>query len=299
MTAVLLGGGGVLGSGLREHLDRRSGGCCVRLRPPWGDPTAVATTLREQLPAAVDGEAPLLVWAAGAGRVGASREAMELENRAVGALCDAVRALPAEARLGLTLLFASSAGALFGGHGDAEVDEDSEPTPVTAYGSAKLAQEQALRRLAEEAGCRVLACRFSNLYGLAEGRLPARGFVPAAVRATRLRQPMTVFVSPDTRRDLLFHTDAAGAALRLTETAPAGFSTALVRDGATRTVSEILAVIGDVSRRRVPVTYAVRPETRVQPRVLRFARAAPGADPVRRTPMAAAVHRMLRAPMAP
>lgn len=295
MTAVLIGGRGLLGSGFGEHLDRRPDGC-VRLSPAWEDPASLAGTLRADLRAC---DPALLVWAAGVGHVAAGGAAMEAETLAVDALCDAVRALPADTRLGLTLVFASSAGALFGGHGASEVDDDSEPAPITAYGHAKLAQEQALRRLAEEAGCRVLACRFSNLYGLAGGRLPARGLVPAAVRATRLRQPMTVFVSPDTRRDLLFHTDAAGAALRLAATAPAGFSTALVRDGATRTVSAILSLIGHVARRRVPITYAVRPETRVQPRVLRFARAVPGLDPVRRTPMEAAIHRMLRAPVDP
>ncbi len=295
MTTLLVGGRGVLGSGFAEHLDRRPEGC-VRLSPDWADPPSVAGTLEAGLRGC---EPALLVWAAGVGHVGADAEAMDAETHAVGALCDAVRALPADCRLGLTLVFASSAGALFGGHGASEVDDDTEPAPITAYGRAKLAQEQALRRLAEDAGCRVLACRFSNLYGLAGGRLPARGLVPVAVRATRLRQPMTVYVSPDTRRDLLFGADAAGAALRLAERAPAGFSTALVRDGATRTVSEILSVVGHVSRRRVPVTYAGRPEPRVPPGVLRFARAAPGADPVRRTPMAAAVHRMLRAPVAP
>jgi UDP-glucose 4-epimerase len=293
MTAVLLGGRGILGSGFRAHLPD-----ALRLAPRWADPDAVAAELHEALPACIPADEPsLVVWAAGVGAIGAAREAMEAETRAIGALCDALRRLPGDQRQGLTVVFASSAGALFGGHGTGEVGEDTAPAPITAYGHEKLAQEDLLRRLAADAGCRVVACRYSNLYGLADGRLPNRGLVPVAVRATRLRQPMTVYVSPDTRRDLVYNADAAAAALRLARDAPPGFTAALVRDGTTRTVSEILSLIGQVSRRRVPVTYADRPETRLQPRVLRFTRPPRGPDAVRRTPMATAIHRMMRAPM--
>ncbi len=298
MTTILLGGRGILGSAFAEHLENR-GQPCLRLTPPWNDPPAVAAALRHDLGRCVTASGPtLIVWAAGAGHIGASPAAMRAETQAVDALCEAVRALPEPARRGLSVLFASSAGALFGGHGSEEVTERSLPAPITAYGHAKLRQEQALRRVAEEGGCRVVACRYTNLYGLAAGLLPDRGLVAVAVRATRLRQPMTIYVSPDTRRDLVYSRDAAAVSLRALAGAPAGFSVALVRHGATRTVSEILSVIGHVSGRRVPVRYADRPETRLQPRVLRFARPAGGPDSVRRTQLATAVHRMLRAPMA-
>ena len=143
-----------------------------------------------------------------------------------------------------------------------------------------------------------MICRYSNLYGLAGGRLTARGLVSTAVRATRLRQPMVVYVSPDTRRDLVYNADAAAESLNLLAAATPGVTTALVRDGETRTVSEILALVGRVSGRRVPATYAERPETRLQPKVLRFRRPVRDALSVRRTPMEVAVHLMLRAPMA-
>jgi nucleoside-diphosphate-sugar epimerase len=110
---------------------------------------------------------------------------------------------------------------------------------------------------------------------------------------------MVVYVSPDSRRDLVYNADAAAESLRLLETATAGVSTALVCDGETRTVSEILAVVGRVSRRRVPATYAERPETRLQPKVLRFRRRTGDPHNFRRTPIEVAVHLMLRAPMAP
>jgi hypothetical protein len=104
-----------------------------------------------------------------------------------------------------------------------------------------------------------------------------------------------VYVSPDTRRDLVYNVDAAAESLRIAASASHGVTTALVAAGETRTVSEILALIGRVSGRRVPATYAERAETRVQPRVLRFRTAARRSSA--RMPMEAALHLMLRAPM--
>jgi nucleoside-diphosphate-sugar epimerase len=142
----------------------------------------------------------------------------------------------------------------------------------------------------------VLVCRYSNLFGLADGRVTTRGLLSTAVRAARLRQPMVVYVSPDTRRDHVYNHDAAVTSLRALASAPVGVTTRFVCDGETRAVSEILALVGRVSRRRVPATFAERPDTRLQPRVLRFRRPA---DSGARTPMEVAIHRMLRAPLEP
>ena len=297
MSVVLLGGGGIVGSGFRSLLQRR-GQQVHRLTPRWDDPAGLADELAAAVPAALAGPAPAtVVWAAGVGHVGATPEQMRAETAGLAGLCAAVSGLAPPRRARVRVLFASSAGALFGGHGPTEVDEDSDLAPASAYGEQKLAQEQVLQDLAAASGCQVLACRISNVYGLASGRLTARGLVSTAVRATRLRQPLTIYVSPDTRRDYVYNEDVAAVGLALLDAAPQGFSRALVRDGTTRTVSEVLSLVGRVSARRVPATYAERPETRLQPRVLRFAAPPRGAGAVRRTPMEAAVHLMLRAPM--
>jgi UDP-glucose 4-epimerase len=240
-----------------------------------------------------------VIWAAGVGHTGADADAMRAETAAVRSLCDVAAQLPAGMREQVSVLFASSAGALYGGHGYTEVSEADPPCPVSPYGHEKLVQERVLHAFAAETGCRVLICRYSNVYGLADGRLTPRGLVSTAVRAVRLRHPMVVYVSPDTRRDLVYSTDAAAESLHLLAAAPGGVTTALVRDGETRTVADILALVGRVSGRRVPATYAERPETRLQPKVLRFRRPLRDPHSVRRTPMEVAIHLMLRAPMAP
>jgi UDP-glucose 4-epimerase len=295
---ALLGAGGVLGSAFEAVLSR-AGVVVVHPRPRWDVPGDVAVALDASLHQLLARHSPVtVIWAAGIGHTGADVDAMRGETASVRSMCDLIAQLPAEQRVHLSIVFASSAGALYGGHGESEISELDPPSPISAYGREKLAQEAMLHELAAETGGRVVICRYTNLFGLAGGKLTARGLVSTAVRATRLREPMVVYVNPDTRRDLVYGADAAAESLQILERAGAGVTTALVRDGETRTVSEILALVGRVSGRRVPATYAERPETRLQPKVLRFRRPQRDSRSVRRTPMEVAIHLMLRAPMA-
>jgi UDP-glucose 4-epimerase len=293
---LLLGGGGILGSGFRSVL-RRNAAEGALLHPPWHRPGAVREHVRTELTRLLRESGPTTVlWAAGVGHVGASAETLAAETAGLAGVGDALRALSSSAAGRTALVFASSAGALYGGHGRELVHEGTPPTPVAAYGEEKLRQEALLREAVLASGARGLACRISNVYGLASGHLSARGLVSTAVRCTRLRQPMTVFVSPDTRRDYVLNADAARLCLHAAASLPAGWSTTLVCEGRSRTVAEVLALVGQVARRRVPATYAERPETRLQPRVLRFARPA-ALTGVPLTPMEAGLARMVRAPL--
>jgi nucleoside-diphosphate-sugar epimerase len=296
-THLLFGSGGILGSGYETALAYR-GAEVVRLTPRWEVAGDCAAVLEAALLALTSRRTEVnVIWAAGIGHTGAGAEAMRAESAAVRSVCDVISRLSAARPAGVALLFASSAGAIYGGHGYSEISETDPPHPVTAYGREKLVQEDVLHAFAAECGTRVAICRYTNLYGLARGRLTKRGLVSTAVRATRLRQPMVVYVNPDTRRDLVYSVDAAAESLRVLEGADVGVTTALIANGETRTVSEILAVVGRISGRRVPATYGERPETRLQPKVLRFRRERPSS--IRRTPMEVAIHHMLRAPMTP
>lgn len=298
MTVVLVGSTGVLGSGFREAL-QRSRRPAVSVHPDWRRPGTVAQALQPHLEGhAWGGASTTLVWAAGVGGVGSTRSGMEAESAGLSALADGIRRLPERAAERVRLVFASSAGAVYAGHGSSPVDESSPVAPTSDYGQVKLEQEALLGRLAEQTGCRVLVCRYSNVYGLASARLTARGLVSTAVRATRYRQPMSVYVSPDSRRDYVLATDAAAWSLERSAELPVGLTTALVCDGETRTVSSVIALVGHVAGRRVPATYGERRETRLQPRVLRFAAHLGRAGVTGRTPMETAVHRMMRAPLA-
>ena len=297
---LIAGPTGVLGSGFSEVL-RRSSEPFIGMRVPWGDPARAADQVVAYWRAVEEshpGSPITLVWAAGTGTVGASAVAMAAETQALGAV---VAALAEHARPNPEncVLFTSSAGAIYGGHGSGLIDESTSPAPITPYGREKLAQEALVAGLAEAGLMRTVTCRFTNVYGLANGRMGRKGLVPALVDAAMLRQPVRLFVSPDTRRDYLFNVDAARLALAEADVgmgvvvgsgagaadvgsggaaaegsgsrgAAAGSGMAIVRSGTTMTILDLVASVSRVLRRRVPVVMSESPESRVQPLVLRF-----------------------------
>lgn len=295
MQYLLLGGSGTLGSGFVDAIGRRPGRSVQRLAPPWGLPSEATRCVVDRVTAlAGEARATTVVWAAGVGHVGAARATMAAEGAVLEGLCGALVDLPRARQQRTTLIFASSAGALFGGNDGRVISDAAEPTPISAYGREKLRQEQLCRGLGAQSDVRVLVCRYSNLYGLASGRLPGKGLIPAAITAARLRKPITLYVSADTRRDYVYAPDAAAASLALAEgLQPGAVAAALVARGTTTTVAEIVRTVGAILGRRVPVTFAVRAATALQPRTLVLAPRE--AAIVSGTSMPVAIHRMVHA----
>ena len=298
MRYLLLGGSGILGSGFVDAIRRDpTRGELLRLAPDWRKPEEAVRCVAQAISELrAHGHPATVIWAAGVGQVGASREEMAAERTVLEALCRALADLPAEQQRRTRLVFASSAGALHGGNEGGMIRDSSQPSPISAYGHEKQSQEELCRSIAGLAGVGVLICRYSNIYGLASGRLPGKGLIPAAIKAARLRQPMTIYVTPDTRRDYVYGPDAAATSLALAEGLDGGSVTTLVAQGTTRTVAEIVNAVGGILGRRVPATFAVRPQTALQPRTLMFEPDTPVRGVVARTPMAVAIHRMAHAP---
>jgi UDP-glucose 4-epimerase len=295
---LVAGSSGVLGSGFCEVL-RARGEPYTRLQLPWGDADLVAGRVVEYWHAAqlTDPDDPItLIWAAGTGSVAASAEAMAAETQTIRAV---VAALSGQVRPnpGDGVLFASSAGALYGGHVGGVIGEATPPAPITPYGREKLLQEGTVAHLAEGATMRVVSCRFTNVFGLAGGRLRRRGLVAALVDSAMLRQPARIFVSPDTRRDYLYNLDAARLALAELDAAGVGSAQArIIRAGSTRTVLDLVSSISRVLRRRVPVVIAGSPESRAQPLALSFGQRRGVQAAVPATSFAAAIRAMAEAP---
>ena len=314
---LVAGASGVLGSGFVEVL-RQRGEPFTAMQLPWGDPSGAADAVVAHWRAAEEASsgAPItLVWAAGTGTVGASEHAMAAETATLAAVVDAlIRA--ATPNLGNRLLFTSSAGAIYGGHGNGVIDEATPPSPITPYGREKLAQEALVARLSDLGVMGTLACRFTNVYGLADGRLRRKGLVPALVESAMLREPVRLFVSPDTRRDYLFNVDAARLALAEVDvgaSTEAGVTmgeavrpgaavrapaprVALVRAGTSMTVLDLVGSVSRVLRRRVPVVITESPESRVQPLVLRFRERSGIQATIPTTSFEAAIRTMAEAP---
>jgi UDP-glucose 4-epimerase len=296
---LVAGGSGVVGSGFIGALAGQ-GLASRRLFLPWGDPRAVADRVAAAWVEAqmADPAGPVtLIWAAGTGTVGAGAATMSTETETVAAVVDAL-ARVARGDPRDCLMFSSSAGALYGGHGPGRITDETIPSPITAYGREKLAQEELLAHLAASGAMRTVTCRFTNVFGLTAGRLRPKGLVAALVQSALTRQPARIFVSPDTRRDYLFNRDAARLALAEAEASSDLSRICIVRSGSTMTIVELVAAISRVLRRRVPVVFIESQERMVQPRELQFAvrRAAQARVPT--TTFEAAIRTMAEAPLA-
>ena len=217
-------GHGLLGSSLLRALPQVSPevelwpGLGRKLR--WTEPQPLEEDLRESAAAfaaalalAPDREWAVL-WAAGAGVVGTSEEALARETAALGLLLAELDRHGLAQRPGL-LFLASSAGGVHGGDRALPITERSQPAPISAYGRAKLEQERQVTAFCSaRPQVRCLIGRFSNLYGAGQDLSKPQGFISQLCRSALTGQPLHVFVPLDTVRDYLDAGDAAVAALR-------------------------------------------------------------------------------------
>ena len=102
MRYVLLGGSGILGSGYVEAIRRDPAqGELVRLAPDWRRPEVAARHVAHRIrQLQAQGGPATVIWAAGVGQVGATREEMAAERAVLEALCAALADLPTSSNAG-------------------------------------------------------------------------------------------------------------------------------------------------------------------------------------------------------
>lgn len=208
----VVGAGGLLGSALTSALRGRGG------LPLGGSPVAWTTdraggNLADSLARFADlvrtTDRPWrIAWCAGAGVTGTAENVLAEEVRTFEGFLDALAAqrLPTPGRLFL----ASSAGALYAGNDSGgPYDERAVTRPISAYGHAKVACEDAAARFADATGHQVLVGRIANLYGPNQNLGKAQGLISHLCRGVLTRQPTSIFVPLDTIRDYLYVNDCA------------------------------------------------------------------------------------------
>lgn len=296
--AWVIGSGGLLGRQVAARLES-AGRPVLRSRVPWHDPEAARATLREDLEQLADlaaGGPWDVAWCAGAGVVATSPQQLEGElDVFTGFLADlAGHRLDGGAG---AFFLASSAGGLYAGSSPPPFDESTEPRPLGTYGHTKLAMEQRLVEAAQRMEMPALLGRFANLFGPGQRLDKAQGLVTQVCRAAITGQPMSVYVSLDTRRDYLVVTDAAAmattglAGLRdRARTSGELVTVKVLASGISHTIGDVLAQSRRILRRRPPVLVATSDLARVQARDLRLRSMTwPELDHLARTPFAVGV----------
>ncbi|NGN91665.1 NAD-dependent epimerase/dehydratase family protein [Nocardioides sp. KC13] len=250
---LVVGGGGLLGRHVATALER-SGAPVRMVSVPWHDPVAARDVLRSELTSfvasATDGRVNV-AWCAGAGIVATPADELETEVTLFReVLTDLRAALRPDTRA--AFFFASSAGGVYAGSADPPFTELSEPRPLVAYGSAKLAMEEALTAFCAETGSVALLGRITNLYGPGQKLSKPQGLVSQLCLAQLRGTPLPVRVSFDTIRDYLYVGDCAEMIVEaldgLHEHAQRSGSNAVVKILAAGTGVTLAAVIGEINR---------------------------------------------------
>lgn len=299
-ATLVVGSGGLLGSGLVRHLQRTGDGRVLAPRVPWTDVAGARSALADavsELLAEADGEAWRIAWCAGAGVTGSTVATLDAELATLRAFLADLVHRSAGAGPG-TLFYASSAGGVYAGAPHPPYDENSPTVPLAPYGHAKLRAEEALGEIAAAAGITVVIGRIANLYGPGQNLSKPQGLISQLCRAHVMGQPLSVYVSLDTVRDYLYVDDGAAMvadALALPVEGRAG--TVTVKVMASQRPATIGALIGECRRvfqRRPRVVLGASPVARLQARDLRLRSVVlPALDTRATTTLAAGIHSTL------
>ncbi|MBA2444149.1 MAG: NAD-dependent epimerase/dehydratase family protein [Nocardioidaceae bacterium] len=214
-TTWVVGAGGLLG----QHVARQAEllGHSVMRRPiPWYDAELTSLALREGLRDLV-GSASAggwnVAWCAGAGVVASSNDQLEVEQAVFRRFVSDLAVLACDDGRGAVFL-ASSAGGVYAGAENPPFTELTRPQPLVGYGWLKLAMEADVAALAEQTGTPVFVGRIANLYGPGQKLSKQQGLVSQLCRAHLTGQPLSLYVSLDTRRDYLYVGDCAQMVMR-------------------------------------------------------------------------------------
>jgi len=269
MLTWVVGAGGLLGGAVSRASARTFIGSPV----PWMVPVEANNVLESDLSrfvAQAGGSDWLLVWAAGGGSVASNRSDLRAEASIVEGFLAAVRRRHPAGNGAFFL--ASSAGGVYAGSSHPPFDESTAPRPLSAYGEAKLAQEELATRILT-GSVPVLIGRLSNLYGPGQNLAKPQGLVSHLCVAAATRRALNVFVPMETLRDYLYVEDAAvmivswaTAAVRSRPQLPITRNLASERP---TPVAGLVRVVQHVARRPIPIALGASLTSRDQVRDLR------------------------------
>ena len=270
MRSWIIGSGGLIGSAIRRQLAPDFAAPTI----PWADVAASKSALREayaDFTSQATGLPWAIVWAAGAGTTVSGADVFERELDVFDSFMTDVAASPPESP-GVVVLI-SSAGSVHAGSHHPPFTEATDPAPISAYGRAKLAQEElASRHLRGKVP--LLVCRVSNAYGPGQDLTKLQGLISRLALATYTREPLHLFVPTSTVRDYIFTSDIADHVHRWIDfTLDEQQRTSrivVVASGQGTSIAHLVKTASDVSHHRIPIAMGIHPSSRDQPLDSRF-----------------------------
>jgi UDP-glucose 4-epimerase len=288
--AWVIGRGGLLGAHVEKEL-RRSERIAV-WEPtggpfPWGQRARLehrfAETIRGFLEAAANHKDRAVFWCAGAGVVGTPEEELDAESEIWERFLDRLGSERASGGVGspqpLSIFLASSAGGVHAGCSEIPITESSSTRPLSAYGKAKLRQEQALAKWTKQRiEVSSLVARIANLYGPGQRSDKPQGLISQMSRCLIHHRPVHIFVPLDTVRDFVFVEDAGRTLVRWIirlnqEAESVGRGTHVLKICASEHPTTIAGLVGAfrrLAKRQFRIVSGLHPLSGEQPRRLQF-----------------------------
>ena len=136
--------------------------------------------------------------------------------------------------------------------------EESPTRPTTAYGIAKLRQEEALLRRC--GAVRPVVLRLANVYGPGQRAGTGQGVVAHWLHAAATGTPLRVYGDPETRRDYVYIDDVIDVMLRVCERVCRAEAEALpttinIGSGVPASLRSLLLIVRDVVGRDLVVQH--------------------------------------------
>ena len=267
MPTFVIGSGGMVGSSI---LNSNSEFKILPVTVPWNDKLPAMRVLEQFCDGISRKDEVRIVWAAGAATVGATSNSLSNE---VEVFQHFVGCLVATNCKVLSFTLISSAGGIYSGNRETLIDEDTKENPTSNYGITKYHQEQLLVNIGSANKFKVIIARLSNVYGPDQNMAKRQGLISNLVRATFSREPLSIFVPIDTRRDYIHSHDVGIKIGKLIERAEATNGELFVKiicAGKTHTISQIIGEIKSVSKRKPPIIFSLSPLSSQQPLSLSF-----------------------------
>ena len=278
MKVWVIGRGGLLGNGVEKQI-RFGDIYSPTEKLVWSESAQLQSQIAEncrQFSQVVSDSQWTIFWCAGKGTLSSTTEQMSEETRNFQAFLKSVEQNFALKRLQNGLIFfASSAGGVYAGSENQPFTENTTPKPTTAYGVAKLNQENLLREFSDRLGVRIVVGRISNLYGANQDFSKNQGLISTICYSILRRQPINLFVPLETSRNYVYVADASriiveAVKIALADTGPTNKFIKLVVADENLTVGNIISVAKTVFRVRPLITASSNAKIDEQPRIINF-----------------------------
>jgi UDP-glucose 4-epimerase len=271
----VIGKGGLLGSALYQELSQTSSHLFdSKVQISWHDKDLAC----EQLKGAVDAfalqaknEEWKIYWAAGIGTMHSTAEALQEETDILRSF---IAALANKQDLNLksgSFVFASSAGAIYAGRHDDPINESTLPSPINAYGNAKLEQESIVNTL-NEMGFTVISCRITTLYGFKQKNGKQQGLLAEMVRRALSNEVIHIYVPLETMRDYISAKVAAQEMIHSVshlEKTP-GVYIKIIASGVSTSIAQIITILRRISKRNLRIVTQADVKSSQYQRVVQF-----------------------------